>query len=259
MSEPAEDPGGEFLAYLHAGATQVTSTALRARAVREQRQRDQVRSRRNRFFDLSQARGDARSEAGAARRTAEHEARMQLHRTRLAETLERVQAAQEARRFAASAGEARQYQHEFDQVVGSFAAAVATEDLSPQHAELARLMGKQLREQTGLDPEKVAADARQRFIEGPGWVDLGHVAAAELAEVMTEMRFDDARADRPQPAPGGEGTDIAEHLARARVGHPPLAADADAVFVPSERVEGLDLAPPAEVIPVTEPDREFGP
>lgn len=247
MSAPeGEDPGREFVAYLHTAATQVTASAMRTRADRERRDRDRRQIFRNRVSDQSRARRDARYEADAARRAAEHDARMKLHRARLQETRERLRSVQQARTFAASAGTTREFQHTFDDLLGDFAAAVATRDLSPEHAERARLLGVQLREKTGLDPEQVIADAQQRAKEGAGWIDSGHEMTAELADRLVEMHLDDVAAGAGMPTGAGAGADVADRIDQARVGQPPLEQEAAPVSAPSERVQEPVLAEQAE-------------
>lgn len=226
MSAPeSDDPGREFVAYLHAAATQVTASAMRTRADRERRDRDRRQSFRNWASDQSRARRDARYDADAARRASEHEARMKLHRARLEESLARLESVQQARTFAAGVGQTREFQHNFDQLIGAFAAATATRDMGPQHAELAELLAQQLREQTGLDPGRVIAEAQQRVAQRPDWIDSGHEVTAELADVLVEMRLDQVGSVAP-PTERTEGTAIGEHIARARVGQPPLGPDA---------------------------------
>ncbi|MGF6888039.1 putative membrane protein [Nocardia sp. GAS34] len=247
MSAPeGEDPGREFLVYLHTAATQVTASAMRTRADRERRDRDRRQIFRDRVSDQSRAQRDARYEAEAARRAAEHDARMKLHRARLRESRERLRSVQQARTFAASAGATREFQHTFDELVGDFAAAAATRDLSPEHRERARLLGEQLREKTGLDPEQVIADAQQRATEGPGWIDSGHEVTAELADRLVEMHLDDAAAGAPFPTGTGEGADVADRIDQARVGQPPLTPEPAPVSVPSDRVDKPNLAAQAE-------------
>ncbi|WP_067666052.1 hypothetical protein [Nocardia miyunensis] len=247
MSAPeGEDPGREFVMYLHTATTQVTASAMRTRADHERRDRDRRESLRNRMFDESRARRDARYEADAARRAAEHDVRMKLHHARLQETRERLRSVQQARTFAAGAGDTREFQHTFDELVGSFAAAVATRDLSPEHAERARLLGEQLREKTGLDPEKVIADAQQRADDRPGWVDSGHEVTAELADRLVEMHLDGVRPEAATPTGTEEGTDIADRIDQARVGQSPLEPEATSVSAPSQRADEPIRAEQAE-------------
>ncbi|MCX4098429.1 hypothetical protein [Nocardia sp. alder85J] len=257
MSAPeGDDPGREFLVYLHTVTTQVTASAMRTRADRERRDRERRESVRNRVFDQSRARRDARYEADAARRAREHDARMSLHHARLQEARERLRSVQQARTFATGAAQTQQFQHTFDELMGSFAAAVATGDLSPEHAERARLLGEQLREKTGLDPEQVIADARKRAQDRPGWIDSGHEVTAELADRLVAMHLDGVSPEAAPPTETENSTETADRIDQPRVGHPPPEPDTAPAPTPSERTTEPSGARQAQAAPVSRTGRD---